>query len=65
MVTPAELVERIPAEEELVQAVRSLKRGRSGSLLGMRVEDLKEWLKVASRETNPVTHWWRLLVRIV
>ena len=50
--------DRIPGEEELVQAVRSLKRGRSVSPLVMRVEGLKEWLKGASRETNPVTHRW-------
>ena len=65
MVTPAEVEEGIPGEEELAQAVRSLKRGRSGSPLVMRVEGLKEWLKGASRETNPVTHWWWLLVRLI
>ena len=31
----------------------------------MRVEDLKGWLREASRETNPVNHQWRLLVRLI
>ena len=31
----------------------------------MRMEDLKDWLREASRETNPVTHQWWLLARLV
>ena len=42
-----------------------LNRVRSGGPSGMRAEDLEEWLREASRETNPATHWWRLLVRII
>ena len=46
---------RIQGEEEVV---RSLKRGRSGGPSGMRAEDLKELLRKASREMDPVTHQW-------
>ena len=31
----------------------------------MRAEDLKGWLREASRETDPVTHRWQLLLRLV
>ena len=31
----------------------------------MREEELKEWLREASRETKPVKHWLRLLVRLI
>ena len=31
----------------------------------MMVDDLKEWLREASREKNPVTHWWWMLVRLI
>ena len=65
MLTLEAVEDGIPAEEEVVQAVRRLRRGRDGGLLGMRAEDLNGWLREASRETDPVTHWWRLLVRII
>ena len=65
LVTPSAVDNRLPGEEEVAQAVRSLKRGRAGGPSGMKVEGLKGWLREASRETDPVTHWWRLLVRII
>ena len=52
----------IPGEEEVTQAVPSLKICRSGGPLDMRAKDLKEWLREASRKTDLVTHRWRLLV---
>ena len=42
-----------------------LKRGRADGPSGMRSKELKEWLREASRETNPVTHRLRMLVRLV
>ena len=65
LVLPAAVEDRIPGEEEMAQAVRILKRCRSGGPSGMRAEDPKEWLGEAPRETNPVTHQWRLLVRLI
>ena len=56
LVMPETVEHRIPGEEEVEQAVRSIKRGRSGGLLGMRAEDLKELLREASREKDPVPH---------
>ena len=55
----------IPGEYKVAQAVRSLKRGRDGGLSVMRAEDLKGWLRDESRDTDPVTYWWLLLVRII
>ena len=49
----------------MAQAVWSLKRGRAGGLSGMRAEDLKVWLGEASREMDPVTYRWQLLVRLI
>ena len=49
LVTPAGVEEGIPGKEEVAQAVRSLKRARAGVPSGRRVEDLKGWLREASR----------------
>ena len=62
---PAAVEDRIPEEAEVSQAVWGLKRGRSGGPLGMRVEDLKGWLRGASICTNPVKHQCQLLVRLI
>ena len=62
---PAEVYDGIPGEEEVAQEVWSLKRFRAGGPLGMREEDLKGCLREESRETDPVTHWWRLLVILI
>ena len=56
MVTPAALEDGISGEEEVAQAVRILNRVRAGVSPVMREEDLKGWLREASRETDPVTH---------
>ena len=64
MVTSAVVEYGIPGKDEVAQAVQSLKRGRAGGPSGMRVEDLKEWLREASREMKSVIHRWRLLVRL-
>ena len=48
----------------MAQVVWILNRGRARGLSGMKEED-KGWLIEASREMEPVTHWWRLLVRII
>ena len=47
LVTMAEVEGGILGKEKVAQAVRILKRGRSGGLLGMRAEDLKGWLREA------------------
>ena len=57
--------DRIPGEAEVVKVVQGLKRSRASGSSGMRSEDLKGWLREASRDTNPVKHWWRLLVRLI
>ena len=53
-----------PEEADIEQAVRGLKRGRSGSLYGMQAEDIKGWLQEASQEKNPARRECRLLVRL-
>ena len=65
LVTPAAVEDGILGEEEVAQAVRGLNRVRAGVPLGMRLEDLKGWLREVSREADPVTHRWQLLVRLI
>ena len=52
-------------EVDIEQAVRSLKGGRAGGTSVMRADDLKGWLREASRENNPVRRQWKLLVRLI
>ena len=49
----------------MAQAVQSLKKGRADDPSGIREEDLKRWLIEASRETDPVTNRWKLLVQLI
>ena len=65
LVTPAAVEDGIPQEAEEEQTVRVLKRGRDGGPSSMQAEVLRGWLREASRETNPVKHRWRLLVRLI
>ena len=65
LVMPAEVEYGVPEEAEVAQAVQGLKGGIEVVLSGMRVEYLKRWFQEASREKNPVKHWWRLLVRLI
>ena len=62
LLTPVAIEDSIRGEEEVSQVLQSLKRFKGGGLLDNRAEDLKDWLKETSRETNPVTHRCRLLV---
>ena len=45
--------------------MQSLKKGRADDPSGIREEDLKRWLIEASRETDPVTNRWKLLVQLI
>ena len=65
MVTPEEVEDGVPEEAEIAQAVRGIKGGRAGGMLGMRTEDLKGWFQESSRDKNPVNRRWRLLVRLI
>ena len=46
-------------------AMRGMKGGRSGGLLGMIAEDLKLWRKEAKHEMDPEGRRWELVVRLV
>ena len=65
LVTTETVEDGILEEAVVAQAVQGLKRGSAGGPSGMRTEDLKVWLREASRETNPVKHRWQLLVRLI
>ena len=49
---PADIVDGVPMEAEIAVTVRGMKGGRAGGLLGMCAEDLKGWLKEATRKND-------------
>ena len=48
-VTPVKVNDLVPTEDEIEEAVKKLRRNRSGGALGMRAEHLKGWLAASSR----------------
>ena len=48
-VTPSEIDDSVPTEDEIAEAVKKLRRNRSGEPLRIRSEDLKGWLTAAKR----------------
>ena len=49
-VRPVKLDDSVPMEENIEEAVKKLRRNRSGGASGMRAEHLKEWLAASKRE---------------
>ena len=48
-VTPAEVDNLVPMEDEIKDAVKKLRRNRLGGTSGMRAEHLKGWLAASNR----------------
>ena len=48
-VAPAEVNDSVPTEYEIEDAVKKLRRNRSGGPSGMRAEHLKGWLAASNR----------------
>ena len=48
-VTPAAVDDLVPMEDEIADAVKKLRRNRSGGLSGMRAEHPKGWLAASNR----------------
>ena len=48
-VTPASVDNSVPMEDEIADAVKKLRRNRSGGASGMRVKHLKGWIAAAKR----------------
>ena len=55
----------IPAEADIEMTVIGLKGGRVRGLLGMRAEDMKEWLREDKREKDTERRRWELVVRLL
>ena len=53
-VAPAEVDDSVPTEDEIKDAVKKLRRNRSGGPSGMRAEHLKGWLAASNREKRAV-----------
>ena len=64
LVRLAAVADGIPEATEIEQAIKYLWRGREGGTSGMQAEDLKVWLREATREENLVVRRWLLLVRL-
>ena len=47
--TPSVVDDSVPKEDEIAEAVKKIRRNRSGGLSGMRKEHLKGWLAAANR----------------
>ena len=48
-VTPVEVDDSVPTEDEIEEVVKKLRRNRSGGASGMRAEHLKGWLEASNR----------------
>ena len=48
-VTPSEVDYLVPKEDKIAEAVKKLRRNRSGGASGMRAENLKGWLAASNR----------------
>ena len=48
-VTPSEIDDSVPTEDEIAEAVKKLRRNRSGGPSRIRAEHLKGWLAAAKR----------------
>ena len=65
LVKPMAVNYDIPAEADIDMAVIGLKGGRVRGLLGMRAEDMKEWLREDKREKDIERRRWELVVRLL
>ena len=48
-VTPSDVDDSVPTEDKIAEAVKKLRRNRSGGAPGIRAEHLKGWLAAANR----------------
>ena len=47
--TPSDVDELVPKEDEIAEVAKKLRRNRSGGPLGMRADHLKGWLAAPNR----------------
>ena len=45
--TPSDVDDSVPTEDDIAEAVKKLRKNRSGGALGIRTEHLKGWLVAA------------------
>jgi hypothetical protein len=62
---PFTVKDEIPDEEEIIDTLMSMKLGKSPGASGIRVENLRCWLKMAQREEEPDRTLWEKVVQIV
>jgi hypothetical protein len=62
---PFVIEDDVPTETEIACAVQRLRPGKAPGPSGIRADDLKTWLNMATREENPDRSAWENLVKIV
>jgi len=60
-----DIVDDVPAADEIAAATRRLGNGRAPGPTGLKAEDIKKWLKLAEREDDPDTEKWDAVVELV
>ena len=65
MVSPFDIPDGTPTEDEIADAVGRLKRGKAPGPTGIRSDHLKDWLAAARREETPDSTNWDTLVELV
>ena len=65
VVDPFPVLDTIPDEDEIANAVRRLRRGKAPGPTGLRTDQLKDWLQAAKREENPDSTHWNTLVELI
>jgi hypothetical protein len=64
-IQPYNIDDTVPTEDEIATAVRRLGNGRAPGHTGLKAEDIKTWLKLATRKNNPILTKWDALVQLV
>ena len=65
MVESFDIPDSVPEADEIALAVKRLRRGKAPGPTGLRTDQLKDWLEAATREENPDTTHWDVLVKLV
>ena len=64
-ITPFDVADDVPSEEEIASIVRKFKQGKAPGPSGIRTDHLKDWLKAASWLDEPDPSHWNALVALV
>ena len=55
----------IPNKYNIAVEVQGIQTGKEGGLLGIQAENLKIWLREATREKNPIRIRWEVVISMI